>query len=427
MAKLTLGNSEGAIALYYKEGENKKEEVFGLSLPNVFGTLSEDGTFSRINKNDKNIVFSGLKQISSSAFKCSFIYNDLLEDVSFPDLIEINGSQACYRGFYSATNIKKVTMPQLHKIIGDNACTGMFAYVDSINEINLSNLEEVSGSSACRDMFAGDYFNISTVSLPNLKKIVGERAFESFAFGSWESDIRHIDLSSLQEISGEEVCNSAFSNCYMLEDEVLDLSSLTTISGDSACTYMFSYMSDTTKKVDLSKLSNLSGQECCKSMFDYANVVELDIKSLPNIPPYGFAGICVSCPVESVNLQSLSSVEEYGLQNAFPSASLEHIKDGIPDDSDVNTFYHSIKSLGEYSMTGTFKKNTALKSARFDSLKVVASTSFGDGAYRTPYVFDGCTALTEIHFRADAQTTIEAMTGYSSKWGATNATIYFDL
>ena len=42
-------------------------------------------------------------------------------------------------------------------------------------------------------------------------------------------------------------------------------------------------------------------------------------------------------------------------------------------------------------------------------------------------MFQKCTALTEIHFRADMQATVEALTGYSSKFGATNATIYFDL
>ena len=42
-------------------------------------------------------------------------------------------------------------------------------------------------------------------------------------------------------------------------------------------------------------------------------------------------------------------------------------------------------------------------------------------------MFKNCTALTEIHFRADMQATVEALTGYSSKFGASNATIYFDL
>ena len=42
-------------------------------------------------------------------------------------------------------------------------------------------------------------------------------------------------------------------------------------------------------------------------------------------------------------------------------------------------------------------------------------------------VFKSCDALTEIHFAAANQATIEALSGYSSKFGATNATIYFDL
>jgi hypothetical protein len=42
-------------------------------------------------------------------------------------------------------------------------------------------------------------------------------------------------------------------------------------------------------------------------------------------------------------------------------------------------------------------------------------------------MFSSCNNLAEIHFRADMQTTVEALNGYSSKFGATNATIYFDL
>jgi hypothetical protein len=43
------------------------------------------------------------------------------------------------------------------------------------------------------------------------------------------------------------------------------------------------------------------------------------------------------------------------------------------------------------------------------------------------YAFSGCTGITELHFRSDAQTVIEAADSYSYKFGATNATIYFDL
>lgn len=45
--------------------------------------------------------------------------------------------------------------------------------------------------------------------------------------------------------------------------------------------------------------------------------------------------------------------------------------------------------------------------------------------YLSDYVFDSTTI--EIHFSAVNQSLIEECSGYSTKWGATNATIYFDL
>ena len=43
-------------------------------------------------------------------------------------------------------------------------------------------------------------------------------------------------------------------------------------------------------------------------------------------------------------------------------------------------------------------------------------------------MIQNCTDLVEMHFRADAQATVEALKGYSSKfWGPSTLTIYFDL
>lgn len=52
---------------------------------------------------------------------------------------------------------------------------------------------------------------------------------------------------------------------------------------------------------------------------------------------------------------------------------------------------------------------------KFPSLESITGT----------YVFPK--AVTELHFPAAAQDTIEADANYATKWGATNATIYFDL
>lgn len=78
------------------------------------------------------------------------------------------------------------------------------------------------------------------------------------------------------------------------------------------------------------------------------------------------------------------------------------------------------------SCSNMFKGCTALTSISFPALyNFQAVNVFGTSA--ASYIFNGCTALSEIHFKASAQSAVEALTGYADKWGATNATIYFDL
>jgi hypothetical protein len=63
---------------------------------------------------------------------------------------------------------------------------------------------------------------------------------------------------------------------------------------------------------------------------------------------------------------------------------------------------------------------TKLTSVSFPKLQTINSSALNN-------MFYGCNALTEIHFRTDAQATVEALNGYTDKFGASNATIYFDL
>lgn len=78
-----------------------------------------------------------------------------------------------------------------------------------------------------------------------------------------------------------------------------------------------------------------------------------------------------------------------------------------------------------YAFQATSSNPGVLKRIDFPALTDVQANSFGSGA--SYYAFRYRTTLEEIHFRADMQATIEAMSGYADKWGAENATIYFDL
>lgn len=77
----------------------------------------------------------------------------------------------------------------------------------------------------------------------------------------------------------------------------------------------------------------------------------------------------------------------------------------------------------DYVFDGAFINCTGLQTMSFPSL-----TTIGSGkSHIFNNAFDGCTNLAEIHFKASIQSAIESQSGYSSRWGATNATIYFDL
>ena len=78
---------------------------------------------------------------------------------------------------------------------------------------------------------------------------------------------------------------------------------------------------------------------------------------------------------------------------------------------------------GSGAVSSAFRDCRALPSMSWDSLRSVSS--FGSSA--NTYIYRDCTSLLEIHFPVNMQPMIEAMQGYADKWGASNATIYFDL
>lgn len=118
--------------------------------------------------------------------------------------------------------------------------------------------------------------------------------------------------------------------------------------------------------------------------------------------------------ITSVDMSSLQTVGSRGMDNAFYGCS------GI-----TSVDLSSLQTVGNNGLNYAFSGCNKLKKMSFPSLTSVQTNSFAsstsNGAFRN------CTALTEIHFRADMQATIEAMSQYANKWGATNATIYFSL
>jgi hypothetical protein len=136
--------------------------------------------------------------------------------------------------------------------------------------------------------------------------------------------------------------------------------------------------------------------------------------NLTSIGAYGLRAIFDTCTgiTGSVSFPSLTSIGDNGLSNAFYGCTKLTGSVSFPE----------LTSIGNYGLYYAFRGCTGLTgSVSFPKLTTLGATFPLDDA------FYGCTKITEIHFRADMQATIEAQNDYSSKFGATNATIYFDL
>ena len=163
---------------------------------------------------------------------------------------------------------------------------------------------------------------------------------------------------------------------------------------------------------DLTNIAASSMQNCFSNCASLTNV---DLSALTTVDNNGMNNCFSSCnSLTSVDLSALTTVGSYGLALCFGYCN-----------SLTSVDLSALTTVDNSGMQSCFSGCSSLTTISFSSLINVSTDSFGTGTYN--YCFYNCTALTEIHFRADAQTAIEAMTGYADKWGATSSTIYFDL
>lgn len=120
------------------------------------------------------------------------------------------------------------------------------------------------------------------------------------------------------------------------------------------------------------------------------------------------------------------------LHHRFYEADLSKILFGgvttiTGDNSEAFARNSNITSLSFPSLTNIsgnctkmFYACSSLQSVYFPSLTTIEQQSIAT-------IFNLCSDLTEIHFKDSIKSIVEGLDGYSSNFGATNATIYFDL
>lgn len=198
------------------------------------------------------------------------------------------------------------------------------------------------------------------------------------------------EFPDLQTISGVYACAQSFYRCLDISE--LSLPNLETISGRNGCYQMF-YACSSLKVVDMKNLKTVQNAYACESMFsNCTKLTEIDLSSLETISG---ASACKSM------FYSCSALTTVNLSNL------------------------SVISGGSACVT-MFAGCKALTRVDFPSLVDIGELStFGTSS--TTAIFYNCPNLTEIHFRAGTEAEIQQTTATQWAYGATNATIFFDL
>ena len=222
-----------------------------------------------------------------------------------------------------------------------------------------------------------------------------------------------------------------------------------------ALMYKF-YRNNALKSVEFPALTTCSTSSCMNYAFSTStNIVSASFPALTTISAscwsYAFNG-CTK--LQSVDLSALESVTgTTAMQYAFGGctalesvdfSSLKVIGNSTTTSTNYRQFYYTFQNCsklttmefpsleaiycnGTANNQGTFAYNNKVTKMYFPKLTYIGKTSGYSNATAGNNIFYSCSALTEIHFGAENQASIEASTGYSTKWGRSSATIYFDL
>lgn len=344
-------------------------------------TIPDDGNYFQYafyrSHIEGDVVFKNLTNIPSGAFSYAFQNSTSTKgfNVKFPKITRVEGNT--YRMFYNCKGLKSFECGV--KIIETTGNFNNVFNLSTVESIIFPELETIK-QQGCFSSFASSCSKLKTVSFPKLKTIIQRSYSDNFFYESFkETSIEELVFPELSEMV---TAGNSYGGGF----------------GRGICKDCKSL-----KRVSFPKLTI-----CLKNS------------------PFLYEGFSGCTALTDVNFPLLRNSGQY-FRNTFSGCTaLTNVEFPEMTDARMDTTFYNCTSLVSVSFpkatnfesNGTFYGCSSLPSISFPNV-----TRFN----MVTNTFTGCTALTEIHFRADMQATVEALSGYASKWGATNATIYFDL
>lgn len=144
--------------------------------------------------------------------------------------------------------------------------------------------------------------------------------------------------------------------------------------------------------------------------FVSSEITSASFPKLITVEEKGLYSACTNTHVATVSFPALAAIGANGMYRAFQNTPIVQEELRFP----------ALTTIQDCGLQETFNgSGISINKVYFPAL----TTIVGDALDGTFYQAN----VQEIHFRTDMQTTVEALPAYAQKFGATNATIYFDL
>ena len=154
--------------------------------------------------------------------------------------------------------------------------------------------------------------------------------------------------------------------------------------------------------------SNVYGS--MQEAFASSEITSASFPKLRTVEEKGLYRACTDSHISTVSFPALTTIDANGMYIAFQNTRIIQEELRFP----------ALTTIQDCGLQETFSgTGIAINKVYFPAL----TTIVGDALDGTFYQAN----VQEIHFRTDMQTTVEALPAYSQKFGAANATIYFDL
>lgn len=174
-------------------------EKYGATVDTFLGDVDASGVL-QIPTAQTDLVFAGVTDLANFALQYKFYENPTISSASFPQLVQISGTNALYNCFRNAP-IENISFPVLQSVTGESGLYSVCSSTSaSIQSVSFPALTTVSGGSCFSSAFS-NCGEITSASFPALEEITGSVAF-STCFASC-SALTSVSFPKLKKIGSD--------------------------------------------------------------------------------------------------------------------------------------------------------------------------------------------------------------------------------